>query len=625
MDDNSILGGISSPADLHRLDSRLLPALCAEIRDFLIDNVSKTGGHLASNLGVVEISVGIHKIFNSPADSVIFDVGHQSYVHKILTGRKEGFSTLRMLDGMSGFQRPAESPYDCLVTGHASNSISIALGLARARTLQHSGNEVICVIGDGAMTGGMAYEALNDAGQSGEKLIIIYNDNEMSISHNVGALAQRLSQMRSKPRYFKLKAIVKNFLSRFYSGEQIIKLVSRLKGRIRSAVLKESIFELLGFRYLGPADGNDITSVCAILTEAKAYDGPVVVHLKTVKGKGYYPSENSPTMYHGVSPFDMVLGAGEAVTAKTFSDVMGETLCSLAENDDRVCAVTAAMADGTGLVGFAEDFPARFFDVGIAEGHGAAMSAGLATGGMKPVFAVYSSFLQRGFDQLIHDIAINKNHVVLAVDRAGLVGADGETHQGLFDVPYLMSIPDIAIMAPSSFAELRTAMKKALYSCSGPVAVRYCRGGELGYTGNTFDLPQALLTEGGDITLVSYGIMINTALDAAEILSAQGIKAEAIKINNLRDFNFDIIAESVKKTGRIIILEDAVENGAIGQRIAAQLAQQKIPCEIRLLNMKEQFIPQGTVSQLAARYGIDKTAVTAAAKELLKNDGKEKA
>ncbi len=612
-----LLDKINYPSDVKSLAQKELPALCAEIRDFLIENISQTGGHLASNLGAVEISVGLHRIFDCPIDNIIFDVGHQSYVHKILTGRKNRFLTLRKLDGLSGFQRPDESPYDCFVTGHASNSVSAALGMARARTLEGRHNEVICVIGDGALTGGMAYEALNDAGQSGEKMIVVFNDNEMSISKNVGAIANRLSHIRSKPNYLKLKTNVKSFFRRFESGEKMIRMISGIKARLRKAILKESIFEILGFKYLGPADGNDMESVCALLQEAKRYNGPVVVHFKTIKGKGYHPSETCPWNYHSVSPFDPVFGV-KTGASPSFSSELGHVLCGLALTDSRICAVTAAMEDGTGLGEFSLRFPSRFFDVGIAEGHAVAMSSGLVSQGARPVFAVYSSFLQRGYDQLIHDVAIAGNHVVFAVDRAGLVGADGETHQGMFDVPYLLSVPGIKLYSPSSFAELGLFIKRAIYNEKGPVAVRFPRGGQGEYVLACADGVSAeTLEHGNDVTLVSYGIMINNVLKAARLLKEQGQTAEIIKINELSSFDMAGIIDSVKKTGRLIVAEDCAERGSVGEKICRELMEMGCSAKTKLINLGMEFIPHGNVEQLYEKYGLNAENIAKKAGEMI--------
>lgn len=616
MANTPILDQINCPEDLKKLRQDQLAELCSEIREFLIENVSKTGGHLSANLGAVEISVGLHRVFSSPGDHLMFDVGHQCYTHKLLTGRRDRFSTLRQLDGLSGFLRPDESEHDCFISGHASNSISAALGMARASRLRGETCSTVCVIGDGALTGGMAYEALNDAGQSHEPLIIVFNDNEMSIGKNVGALAQRLSAMRSKPAYFKLKWRVKHFLCRFRNGDRLIRWISARKNRLKVALLKETIFEIMGFRYLGPADGNDITAVCDLLDEAKSLRRPVVVHLKTVKGKGYFRSEVSPDRFHGVSAFDVISGQPRKQSGIGFSDAFGAALTAYADTDPSICAVTAAMEAGTGLSMFAQRFPERFFDVGIAEEHAVTMSAGMAAGGLRPVCAVYSTFLQRGYDQLLHDVAIQRTHVVFAVDRAGLVGEDGQTHQGLFDVPYLTSIPNMTVLAPSTHAELQTALRQALYDCDGPVAVRYPRGSERDVHGDTFAKTAVLLREGDDVTIVSYGILINEAVRAAELLERRGVQADLIKLNRLTDFNWQTLRDSVQKTGRLIVAEDCAQAGCMGEKLAARLAQDgAIPPFVRLVNLKNRFIPEGKVEQLYQRYGIDGPAIAAAALE----------
>ena len=619
-----VLDRINNPEDLKQLPKESLPELCSEIREFLIENVSKTGGHLSSNLGAVEISVGLHRVFSSPADHLFFDVGHQSYIHKILTGRKDRFSTLRSLDGLSGFLRPDESEHDCFISGHASNSISAALGIARGSRLAGEQCSTVCVIGDGALTGGLAYEALNDAGQSCEPLIIVFNDNEMSISRNVGALSKRLSKMRSKPGYFKLKWKVKHFLCRFKGGDRVIKNISSLKNRMKAALLKESIFEIMGFRYLGPANGNDITAVCDLLEEAKSLRRPVVVHLKTVKGKGYFRSEVRPDRFHGVSAFDVVSGQPRAKSGVGFSDVFGAALSAFAETDPSICAITAAMEAGTGLSAFAERFPDRFFDVGIAEEHAVTMSAGMATRGMRPVCAIYSTFLQRSYDQLLHDVAIQKTHVVFAVDRAGLVGEDGQTHQGIFDIAYLTSVPNMTVFAPSTHAEVQIALKRALYQYQTPVAIRYPRGCEREVRGDYFDQPITLLREGKDITILSYGIMINEAMAAAECLIKDGVEAEVLKLNCLTDFDLSVIARSTAKTGRLIVAEDCVRAGGMGEKISAALAEAGLtPGWIRLINLGDHFIPEGKTAQLYQRYGIDGSAIAVIAREGLKF-GREK-
>lgn len=604
MDAYPLLSHITSPHDVAKLTDEQLVSLCGELRLFLITNVAKTGGHLSSNLGIVEIATALESVFESPRDKIIYDVGHQCYVHKLLTGRQDRFGTLRQWGGISGFPRPDESEHDAYISGHASMSISAALGMARARTLQGSDASVVCVIGDGALTGGMAYEALNDAGQSGEPIIVVYNDNEMSISPNVGAVAKRLSKIRLKPQYIDLKSRTKAFFRHYSWGESAINRVSALKRKVKSIVLRQTIFDLMGFTYLGPADGNDIKTVKYLLSEAKKLQRPVVLHFKTVKGKGYKPSEDNPGYFHGVSPFDVDTGMPKAKSGCNFSSVFGATLTELAQQDDRVCAVTAAMKLGTGLSLFAQTFPKRFFDVGIAEEHAITMSGGLAAGGMKPVCSIYSTFLQRGFDQMIHDIAIGRVPIVLGVDRAGLVGEDGETHQGMFDVPYLTAIPNFEVWSPSSFTELRHCLGDAL-AAQGPVAIRYPRGKELGYTGDSFGEKQALLQPGHDVTLISYGIMINEALAAAECLAENRITADVVKLNSITSFDPQILLESARRTGRVAILEDCCDAGCLGEKLEALLAENHIALSYcRRFNCGKRFIPAGKVRQLYEFCGI---------------------
>ena len=601
-----MLSHIASPHDVGKLTDEQLESLCAEIRLFLVSSVSQTGGHLASNLGIVEIAAAVENVFCSPKDKIVYDVGHQCYVHKLLTGRRDEFHTLRQFGGLSGFPRPWESPHDAFVGGHASASVSAALGLARARTLRGEDSHVVCVIGDGAMTGGMAYEALNDAGQAGEPLIVIYNDNGMSISPNVGAVAKRLSRIRLKPQYIDLKSRTKAFFRHYQWGEEAIGWVSALKRRVKSAVLRPTIFELMGFTYLGPADGHDVITVKYLLTEAKKLRRPVVLHFKTVKGKGYGPSERSPENFHGVAPFNVETGAPKKRSGQNFSAVMGSCLTEMASKDSRICAVTAAMEDGAGLSQFARAHPERFFDVGIAEEHAITMSGGLAAGGMKPVCCIYSTFLQRGYDQMIHDLAIGRLPAVIGVDRAGLVGEDGETHQGMFDVPYLLTIPHMEVLSPSSFAELRQALERALAREEGPTAIRYARGKEGAFTGNTFDKNQAVLRQGGDITLVSYGVMINEALAAADCLAQAGLEAEVVKLNSLTGFDQQVLVNSAAKTRRLAVIEDCCDAGCLAQRAEAALAQQGVTLTYcRRFNCGADFVPAGAVRQLYQLCGID--------------------
>ena len=616
MENDIWMNNINCPADLKKMPEEALPALCSEIRQFLVKSVSQTGGHLASNLGVVEITVGIHRVFDAPHDDIIFDVGHQCYVHKMLTNRRDQFDSLRQFGGISGFLRPSESEYDSAVSGHASSSVSVALGMARAKKLMGKNSATICVIGDGALTGGMAYEAMNDAGQSGLPLIVVFNDNDMSISPNVGALAKRLSAMRIKPRYFYLKEHTKSALEKIPGGQALIHGISFCKSKLRSALLKETLFELMGFEYLGPADGNDTMAVCELLEQAKKLNKPVVVHFKTQKGRGYLPSQQAPADFHGVSSFDIATGQPHAKGKIDYSAVFGQEMCRLAAQNEKICVVTAAMTAGTGLNTYAETYPKRLFDVGIAEEHAVAMCGGLAARGMLPVCAIYSTFLQRGYDQILHDVAIAGNHVVFAVDRAGLVGADGETHQGMFDVPFLRTVPGMKIFAPSSFAELRTALEQAILLEHGPVAVRYPRGGEGVFCEDTFDRPVAVLREGSDVTICTYGTMLTVAMEAAELLHEQGISAAVVKYNHLTTHDHSVLVQSASATGRLVVLEDSVSNGCLGEHLAAVVQQKGIRSATTLCNLGDRFVPQGTVKELYTYCKIDAKSVAERAKEL---------
>ncbi|MDR1159157.1 MAG: 1-deoxy-D-xylulose-5-phosphate synthase, partial [Syntrophomonadaceae bacterium] len=488
----NILQSVKTPGDLRGLGKEALERLASELRDFLIEHVSKTGGHLASNLGAVELTLALHRVYDTERDRLVFDVGHQSYVHKILTGRRAEFGTLRQLGGLSGFPKPCESVHDAAVSGHASTSVSVALGMARARTLSHGDYCVAALIGDGALTGGTAYEGLCDAGQSGEALVVILNDNGMSIDNNVGSISKTLARLRVRPGYFRFKRWYRRL---FGQMPALYRFNHRIKEWFKRRLLPGNIFDDLGFYYLGPVDGHDLTRLEAVLGWAKELKTPVLVHVITQKGRGYGYAERAPEIYHGVDAFDSDSGVG-ACHQGSFSEAFGAALCALAEKDGKIVAVTAAMCAGTGLSGFAKAYPERFFDVGIAEEHAVAMCAGLAARGAKPVFAVYSSFLQRAYDMLIHDLSLSKCHAVLAVDRAGVVGRDGETHQGVFDVAFLCSVPYMAVLCPASFAELRDMLALALDRVGGPVAVRYPRGGEGEYKASAGSAPSSLLREG---------------------------------------------------------------------------------------------------------------------------------
>ncbi len=614
-----ILDKISLPADIKKLDKAELNNLCRELRQFMILSVSKTGGHLASNLGIVEVTVAIHRVFDTAHDRLVFDVGHQSYVHKLLTGRMDKFSTLRQYGGLSGFPKPAESRHDAFIAGHASNSISVGLGMARARTLSRREYSVISVIGDGALTGGLSYEALSDAGESGEPLIIILNDNGMSITPSVGGMATYLAKQRLKPSYAMFKKRYRRLMERLPGGRHIYRVTHGIKSAFKEALLHCSMFEEMGLQYAGPIDGHNLPRLIEALNWAKGLGEPVLIHVITQKGKGYNYSEMTPDIYHGVSPFDYKKGVVSSGSV-CFSSVFGEEMTKIASQDFRVCAITAAMTSGTGLTEFAGKFPDRFFDVGIAEGHGTAMAAGMASQDVIPVFAVYSTFLQRAYDMLLHDVAIMNLHVVLAVDRAGLVGADGETHQGTFDVGFLSTVPNMKILCPASFNELRDMLRSAILTMDGPVAVRYPKSGEGRYKdgcGGSI-LPSKLLRRGKDITLITYGININTVLDAADILQTAGIAAEIIKLNMICPIDYELIDVSVHKTGRLLVLEECVEQGCAGERIAAHLAMRAVKLKsLRLLNLGSRFIPQGTIGELREICGLDTDSVVRSVTEAL--------
>lgn len=596
--------------NLKQLSDEEAVELCADLRQELLNTVSQTGGHIASNLGVVELMVALQRVFDTSQDRLIFDVGHQCYVHKILTGRAEVMHTLRTFGGLSGFPKPSESVHDAFIAGHASNSVSVALGMARARTLQKQDYHVIALLGDGALTGGLAYEGLSNAGQSNEPMLVILNDNGMSITENVGGIAQHLAHQRLKPQYLKLKKAYRKLTKSTAIGKRLYHFTHKVKKAFKDTILPCSMFENMGFAYMGPVDGHDVNYLTQLLGYAKEMNCPVVLHVKTVKGKGYTPAEACPDRFHGVGPFDLLTGKASKPGGKNFSSVFGETVLRLAEREKRVCAITAAMESGTGLECFAKQYPERFFDVGIAEGHAVAMAAGMAKQKMIPIFAVYSTFLQRAYDMLIHDIAIQKLHVIFAVDRAGLVGDDGETHHGVFDIAYFSSIPHMTVLAPASFSELRDMMEYAVCDAEGPVAVRYPRGGENLYSGNSGRCGAATIVKGKDITLVAYGTMIGEVLRTAELLREKGISVEVIKLNTVIPIDFETIAASLKTTGKLAVIEECVAMGCVGQQIAAWLAEHECaPQKLILCNLGTDFVTHGTVPQLRRYMKIDAEAI----------------
>ena len=613
-----ILAHIHAPADVKALDRAQTERLCEELHTFLLESVAKTGGHLASNLGAVELTVAIHRVFDTSRDRLVFDVGHQCYAHKALTGRMEQFPTLRQYGGLSGFPKPNESVHDAFVAGHASNSVSVALGMARARTLLGQDYSVLALIGDGALSGGLAYEGLNNAGASGEPLIVILNDNGMSISRNVGAMSRHLSKLRNKPAYYEFKKNYRRVLLGSRAGQAVYRFNHEIKNGVKNAILPNAtLFEDMGFTYVGPIDGHNEEQVEESLRWAKELNCPVLLHVRTVKGKGYAPAEQEPGTWHGVGPFDVLTGKRKE-GGETFSSVFGGTLCELAAEDACVCAITAAMCDGTGLNDFAQRYPKRFFDVGIAEAQAAAMAAGMAKQGLIPVYAVYSTFLQRAYDQLIHDTALSDLHVVVAVDRAGFVGADGETHHGIFDATFLSDIPNMTVLCPASFAELRAMLRRAVLEIDGPVAIRYPRGGEEGYCADNSAEAFAVLRDGGDITLCAYGTMINPVLGAADILAQQGVSARIIKVNRISPFVDADVRKTFAGTKKLIVAEECASVGCVGQRLAAILTEEGTPLEkLYLCNLGKRFPPHGGAKQLREAFKLDAKSIAEKALEVV--------
>ena len=595
--------------------------LCAQLRQELVDDVSKTGGHLASNLGAVELTVAIHRVFDTRQDRLVFDVGHQCYCHKILTGRREAMATLRQYGGIAGFPKPVESVHDAFIAGHASNSVAVALGMVRARQALGEHYKVMALIGDGALTGGLAYEGLSNAGACGQQLLVILNDNGMSITTNVGAVADHLARQRLKPQYLTFKRYYRRVMNSGKIGRKVYRFTHKVKQALKQSLLPCSMFENMGFNYVGPVNGHDLTGLTRALRYARELNEPVLLHVKTVKGKGYAPAEENPDAFHGVSPFDPATGKAKKKSGENFSAVFGRTLTQLAQQDRRVCAITAAMMSGTGLSQFQAAFPERFFDVGIAEGCAVSMAAGMAKQGAIPVFAVYSSFLQRAYDMLIHDVAIDKLHVVLGVDRAGLVGEDGETHHGVFDVAFLDSVPGMTVLAPSSYAELSGMLEQAVLHVDGPVAIRYPRGGEGAYHGDAGPGHAAVLRQGNDVTLVSYGILINDVLEAAELLAAEGVQAEVVKLNVITPLDPELVLESVKKTKVLLTVEDSAAHGSVGERLAAAVAEAGLRAKVLCRTSGDKFVTHGALSCLKQELGLDSAGIFRAALEEVRKHG----
>lgn len=628
MAENKFLDKINSPADVKKLSVPQLEQLAKEIRQLLISVISHTGGHLAPNLGVVELTLALHKVFNTPEDKIIFDVGHQAYIHKIITGRREQFPTLRQYGGLSGFPKRSESEHDAFGTGHSSTSISAALGMACARDLQGEDYNVVAVIGDGSMTGGMAFEALNNAGMLHKNMIVVLNDNEMSISKNVGAMSEYLYQLRTGETYNKIKNDIEGWLKNMEFGSDVLKAIRRLKGSVKYLMVPTSIFEELGFTYLGPVDGHDLDGLLDVLQAAKKIDGPVMVHVLTKKGKGYKPAEESPNKFHGTGPFD--IATGKKITNPnapvSYTEVFGKTLSKLADTDDKIVGITAAMPDGTGLNIFAEAHKDHFFDVGIAEQHAVTAAAGMAAAGMKPVAAIYSTFMQRAYDSIMHDICMQKLHVTLCLDRAGLVGDDGYTHHGVFDYAYLRSIPNMTIMAPKDENELQHMLKTAL-DFDGPVSVRYPRGSGVGVALDTQcqDLPigkAEVLRTGKDVCFWAIGSMVQTALDAAELLEAQGISAGVVNMRFAKPLDVELLREHAQSYGKIITLEEGVLAGGVGSAVLEELNANKLleQCEVRCFGIPDEFVMHGDKKLLFRDLGLDTPTIAAKAAAFVKGE-----
>ena len=611
----SILDSIVCHDDLLALNDDQRTQLCEEIRCFLVDRVSRTGGHLASNLGVVELTVAIETVFNTETDRLVFDVGHQSYVHKLLTGRRADFDTLRTYGGIAGFPKPSESDCDAFVAGHASSSVSIALGMARARTLQKHNYQVVALLGDGAATGGMVYEGLSDAAESGEPMVIILNDNEMSIDKNVGGMARHFSNLRMKSGYLGAKRKYRKMLSHIPGGKWIYRVTRKTKDWLRRVLLPTTIFENMGLGYFGPVDGHDLPALISVLNNAKAMGRPVVVHVVTQKGRGYAPAEQAPSKFHGVGCFDPETGMSAKKDAVTFSDAFGTTLCRLAGQDDRICAITAAMPAGTGLLAFKERFPDRLFDVGIAEEHAVSMAGGLAKQGMVPVVALYSTFLQRSFDMLMQDIALLKLHVIFAVDRAGLVGEDGETHHGVFDVGFLRQVPGMRILCPGSTAELSQMLAWAI-DAQGPIAIRYPRGVDRGFEDICWPALVQTHGDGEGVAIITYGTMLSNALDAAEQLNACAVSAKVIRLLQIAPLPVDELVQQLGDVRRVVVLEEVQSGSGIGHQLAYLLKDRCVTC----LDLGEDFVTHGKLNELYRERRLDGSSVKNTILEVLRNE-----
>ena len=608
-----LLDTIDGPADLKALTPEQLGELAGEIRTRMIDIVSRTGGHLAASLGAVELAVAIHYVFESPKDKIVWDVGHQAYAHKLLTARRDRFGTLRQAGGISGFPRRSESEHDAFDTGHGSTAIAAGVGMAKARDLSGEDHAVVSVVGDGAMSGGMAFEALNLAGHLGTGLVVVLNDNQMSISRNVGALASYLGRLRTDPHYLRAKSDFEGIVSKLPLGDSLLDAVDRFKDGIKQLLISGMLFEELGFTYLGPIDGHSLPDLIDALKQARALSQPVLIHAITQKGKGYVHAENDAAKWHRTGAFD--IDTGEPLSASSglsYTHVFGTTMVSLAERDPRLVAITAAMRAGTGLQEFAERFPDRFFDVGMAEQTAVTFAAGLASQGMRPVAAVYSTFLQRGYDQIVHDVALPRLPVILALDRAGLVGEDGPTHHGVFDLAYLRHIPGLVVMAPKDLSEL-AAMLKTAVELEGPSAIRYPRGeGTNPPEGDPAGIPLGkaeLLREGDSVAVVALGTMVEPALGAARALSEQGIEVAVVNARFAKPLDVELIGELARTCGRVVTVEENTVAGGFGSAVAEMLHEQRIGAPVLCLGIPDGFVDHGSREELLAGIGLDAESI----------------
>ena len=619
----SILQSINGHEDLVSLNDQQREELCREIRQFLVEKVSRTGGHLASNLGVVELTVAVETVFDTAKDRLVFDVGHQSYVHKLLTGRQADFEHLRQFGGIAGFPKPSESGADSFVAGHASSSVSIGLGMARARTLMGEDYQVVTLLGDGAATGGMVYEGLNDAAVSKEPMVIILNDNAMSIDRNVGGMAKHLSRIRSGEKYLDAKRWYREIMKELPGGPTVYRVTRNAKEWLKRVLIPSIIFQNMGLSYLGPVNGHDLPALISVLKAARDMNCPVVVHVITHKGHGYKPAEEHPKLFHGIGKFDPQTGEPLKKGGETFSDAFGQTMVELAEENERVCAITAAMPGGTGLLDFKKQFPRRTFDVGIAEEHAVSMAGGLAKQGMVPVVAIYSTFLQRSFDQIMQDVAMLGLHVVLAVDRAGLVGEDGETHHGVFDVGYLRQVPGLKVLCPVSKAELKDMLSWAVEGQNGPAAIRYPRGSDREYTASDWEgieKPVVCHRRGKDVTLVTYGTLLQNVMDAADLLSQRGIEATVLRILDVSQLSAEKIAPQVSENRHVVVVEETCSGSGIGGALALELNKWLPGCRVDAIDLGNGFVTHGDLQTLYSHYGLDGASVAKYVLEVHRNE-----